>query len=249
MISVAQACGEPGAVRFWQNFDAELRLEWLELVTVMDVTQLGVGPDAVRWTLDPSGVFTVKSMYSKLSQGASVAHFKDVWDAKLPLKVKIFTSQLVINKLPTRSLIAAILGPSMGRCALCDAIEDVNHIFITCSLAKFMWSFIRQLLDCAWSPANFPQFSAIVANLLGGQQRVIWALFAAQSWALWLTRNKLSIESKLIKHPADVIFKTLVFLQLWTPAAKPRDQPSLRWLSVELKKLHAVHAPRLLPSD
>jgi hypothetical protein len=188
-------------------------------------------------------------MYAKLSQGALVAHFKDVWDAKLPLKFKFFTWQLVLNRLPTRSLIAARFGPSSGRCALCDAVEDVNHIFFTCSLAKFMWSVIRQLLGCAWSPANFPQFYALVASLLGGQRRVIWALFAAQSWALWLTRNKLSIELKLIKHPADIIFKTLVFLQLWTPSARSRDQPSLRWLSVELKKLHAMHSLRLPPND
>jgi hypothetical protein len=169
MISVAQACGDPGGVRFRRSFDAELRREWLELRAVIDSTQLGVGPDVVRWTLDPSGVFTVKSMYSKLSQGATIAHFKDVWEAKLPLKVKIFTWQLVINRLPTRSLIAARHGPSTGRCALCVAIEDVNHIFFTCSLAKFMWSVVRQLFDCAWSPANFPQFYAIVANQLGGQ--------------------------------------------------------------------------------
>jgi hypothetical protein len=65
MISVAQACGDPGGVRFRRSFDAELRRDWLELRAVMDLTQLGVGSDVVRWTLDPSGVFTVKSMYSK----------------------------------------------------------------------------------------------------------------------------------------------------------------------------------------
>jgi hypothetical protein len=112
-----------------------------------------------------------------------------------------------------------------------------------------MWSVIHQLLGCSWSSANFPQFYDIAASLLGGQRRVIWSLLAAQSWALSLTRNKLSIESKLIKHPADIIFKTLMFLQLWTPTARSRDQPSLRWLSDELKKLHAVHSPRLPPND
>jgi hypothetical protein len=71
MISVAQACGEPGAVRFRRSLDAVLRVSWLELAAVMDSTQLGVGADSVRWNLEPSGVFSVKSMYAKLSQGAS----------------------------------------------------------------------------------------------------------------------------------------------------------------------------------
>jgi hypothetical protein len=68
-------------------------------------------------------------MYAKLSQGAAMAHFKEVWAAKLPLKVKIFTWQLVLNRLPTRALLAAKHGPGSGRCALCGAPEDVNHIF------------------------------------------------------------------------------------------------------------------------
>jgi hypothetical protein len=63
----------------------------LELAAIVDSVQLGVGSDIVRWNLEPSGVFSVKSMYAKLSQGAAVAHFKDVWVGKLPLKVKIFT--------------------------------------------------------------------------------------------------------------------------------------------------------------
>jgi hypothetical protein len=183
-------------------------------------------------------------MYAKFSQGALVAHFKDVWAAKLPLKKKKkFTWQLVLNRLPTRSFIAARFEPTTGNCTLCGAVEDVNHIFFTCSLAKFMWSVVRQLLRCSWSPANFPQFYTITASLLGGQWRVVWSLFAAQSWALWLTRNKLSIESRLIRNPSDMIFKTLVFLQLWTPTTRSKNQPSLKWLNGELKKLHAENSP------
>jgi hypothetical protein len=122
MILVAQACGMPGAIRFHRSL-AALRATWLELAAVVDSIQLGVGADSMRWNLEPSGVFSVKSMYAKLSQGATVAHFKDVWDAKLPLKVKLFTWQLVLNRLPTRSLIATRFGPTSGRCALCDAVE------------------------------------------------------------------------------------------------------------------------------
>jgi hypothetical protein len=119
--------------------------------------------------------------------------------------------------------------------------SSANHIIFACSLARFMWSVVRHLLGCNWSPANFPQFFAIVDNFMGSHRRMVWTLFAAQSWALWLTRNKLSIESKLIRNPADIIYKTLVFLQLWTPTTSARDQPSLRWMISELKQLHAAN--------
>jgi hypothetical protein len=34
---------------------------------------------------------------------------------------------------------------------------------------------------------------------------------------LWIIRNKFTIEHKLLAHPADCIFKTSIFLQLWRP--------------------------------
>jgi hypothetical protein len=170
-------------------------------------------------------------------------HFKDIWVAKLPLKIKIFTWQIALNRLPTRSLIADRHGLGLGGWALCGAREDVHHICFDCSLARFMWSVVRQLLGCSWSLANFAQLYAIIANLLGRVRRLVWALFVAQSWALWHIRNKLSIESKIIRHPSDVIYKTLVFLQLWVPTAKAKDQASLRWLICELRRIHASSAP------
>jgi hypothetical protein len=78
MISVAQECGAPGAIRFCLSLDPVLRAAWQDLAALVDTVQLGEGADSVRWNLEPSGVFSVKPMYSKLSQGAMVAHFKDV---------------------------------------------------------------------------------------------------------------------------------------------------------------------------
>jgi hypothetical protein len=65
-------------------------------------------------------------------------------------------------------------------------------------------------------------------------------LFIAQSWALWRIRNKLAIESRVMRHPADVIFKTMLFLQLWLPLARPLDRGWIRGMTHELKLLHAA---------
>jgi hypothetical protein len=106
-----------------------------------------------------------------------------------------------------------------------------------------MWSVVQQLLGYNWSPANFPQLYSLISTLLGRHRRMVWALFAAQSWALWHIRNKLTIESKIIHHPAGVIFKTLILLQLWEPTAKPEDKSSLKWMIRKLRELHAASAP------
>jgi hypothetical protein len=71
-VSVAQVCGEPSAMRFRRSLDPGLRAVWLELVVIMDSVQLREGADLVIWDLEPSGVFSVHSMYAKLSQGAAM---------------------------------------------------------------------------------------------------------------------------------------------------------------------------------
>jgi hypothetical protein len=62
----------------------------------------------------------------------------------------------------------------------------------------------------------------------------------AQSWVVWLIRNKLTMESKLINHPAVNIFKTMLFVQLWSLLAKPQDRPCLKGVASMLKQLHAA---------
>jgi hypothetical protein len=154
-LLVASACEEPSRLRFRRSFNLAARREWEELQRILDEINLCPGEDKVVWNLDPSGCYSVSSMYNKLSEGASVAFARDIWAAKLPLKIRIFTWQLVLDRLPSSLLIASKFGPATGRCALCDLPEDANHIFFSCSLARFMWSVVRQLLECRWSPTSF----------------------------------------------------------------------------------------------
>jgi hypothetical protein len=52
-------------------------------------------------------------------------------------------------------------------------------------------------------------------------------IFAAQSWALWLTRNKFTIKDKFPGRPSNCIFKTILFLWLWQPLQKAKVLPQL----------------------
>jgi hypothetical protein len=95
-----------------------------------------------------------------------------------------------------------------GSCALCGQLESVDHIFFACDLAAFAWSGIREAFGVQWNPRTFQEFFVIVNSLAPRFKQAIWLLFAAQSWALWNIRNKITIEHKLPAHPADCIFKT-----------------------------------------
>ena len=135
-------------------------------------------------------------------------------------------------------------GPSRGHCALCGEIEDASHIFFSCVLAKFGWSVVRQLLGCSWSPANFPQFYENLQFVLGHRHRLCWIIVSFLFWALWIIRHKLTIEKKVLRHPADLIFKILMFLQFWSSLSKEREQEALQAMAGELKAIYTSLAPR-----
>ncbi|VAH71828.1 unnamed protein product [Triticum turgidum subsp. durum] len=44
------------------------------------------------------------------------------------------------------------------------------------------------------------------------------------TWALWNARNKALIEGKVFKQPADLVYKMIIFLQLWKPLGRRQDQ-------------------------
>jgi hypothetical protein len=188
IISVASACNMDLGIRFRRTFSQLASEEWRLLQSLIHDTSLGQGQDKISWGLRPSGEYTVNFMYNKLSQGASVAHFKDLWAAKLPLKIKIFSWQLALGRLLSSKLIASRHGSASGRCALGNLPESVNHIFFSCSPALFMWSVVRQLLGCSWSPTSFAHFYSILSILLGDPSLTLDVFYGAKLGALAYTQ-------------------------------------------------------------
>jgi hypothetical protein len=211
-------------LRLRRTLGANGRAEWDQLMDLIQHTQLSTGADKISWTLESSGEYSVSLMYLALSRGASVVHFRDMRAVKLPLKIRIFTWQLVLNRLPTREALAHRRGPSDGRWALCGESESASHLFFSCSLAKFGWSVVRQMLGCRWSPSSFPQFFHILSTFAGRPRRCIWALFAALCWSLWNVRNRHIFQAKVIRQPTDIIYIWITLLQRWSPATRPRDK-------------------------
>ena len=55
-------------------------------------------------------------------------------------------------------------------------------------------------------------------------------VFAAMAWTLWHARNKAVIEGRFIKHPVDIIYKMIIFMQLWKPLNKTEDASTIEVL-------------------
>jgi hypothetical protein len=129
-------------------------------------------------------------------------------------------------------------GNSDGKCALCGQVESINHIVFLCVLVSFMWSGIREAFGVQWNPKNLPEFLLILNQLTPSLRQSFWVLFAAESRALWLIRNKLSIEKSFPKQPADCFFKNAMFLQLWRPLLKEKHVDKL---NIMVGALHSLY--------
>jgi hypothetical protein len=227
-------------IRFRRTFGLPETVEWDNLCRIFELCTFSNEEDEVSWALEPSGCYSTSSMYMRLSQGAAVTHFKDVWRMKVPPRIRVFLWQLIRGRLPSCEQVAKRHGPSDGLCALCGEIEDCNHIFFSCHLARFMWAGVRELLGCNWNPAGAGDFVALAHRLPGPLRRLVWFTFAAQSWALWNIRNKLTIEGKLINNPADAFAKMSIYMQSWRVLVRPRDRAALLEVALgEVRRLHA----------
>jgi hypothetical protein len=131
--------------------------------------------------------------------------------ALAPIKIRVLLWQLIRGRLPSAEQVARRNGPSDGSCALCGGLEDGEHIFFRCHLARFMWAGVRELLSCNSNPTGVGDFTTLVQGLSFSLRRLSWFTFAALCWMLWNIRNKLAMEGKTISSPADALYKMYIY--------------------------------------
>jgi hypothetical protein len=231
--------GEGWRIHFRRQFSMVELVEWDNLTREIEGFAPSEEEDGVSWSLEASGAYSARSLYVRLSQGAAVTHFKEVWSLRVPPRIKIFLWQLIRGRLPSAEQIAKRHGPSNGDCGLCGEVEDCSHIFFGCSLARFMWAAIREILHCDWNPAGAGEFLAIAQGLSGRYRRLVWFAFAAQCWALWNVRNKMIFDGSLISNPCDMLYKMLIYMQQWRMLVKSTDRCLLDAAMEEIKRLHS----------
>ncbi|XP_058783485.1 uncharacterized protein LOC131658173 [Vicia villosa] len=164
------------------------------------------GRDKIKWSGTGDGVFSVASCYDFIAgfsyprgplnrfEGA-----KDlIWKIQVPFKIKAFGWRLLINRLPTKDLLAyrgVNLSIDNSFCAFCGVIpESCEHSFFKCDKAKLVW---REIAVWIGKPENGAEEECLASfmdwylfckkkKVKEGKCGVIWL---AILWIFWLTRN------------------------------------------------------------
>ena len=99
--------------------------------------------DQLIWTPDPSGLFSVKSMFRLSSTPIDPQPnptWQKLWKLKLHERLKIFVWRIGSNTLPTRLNVAKRTGFRDTTCPLCgNKEESYAHLFLQCTMVKPLW--------------------------------------------------------------------------------------------------------------
>ena len=90
----------------------------------------------------------------------------------MPLKIKIFTWQLLRDRLPSGVEVVKRFGPGDGTCPLCAVPESGTHILFSCPAARFLWSFLAEALGSEWQAQDLAEFLEVQANRTGKRRRL-----------------------------------------------------------------------------
>jgi hypothetical protein len=87
---------------FRRNFESHERVEWDELERELEGIEQSNEKDLVRWMLTPHGQFITSSLYRHWSfPKVRDVVMEELWELKLPLKVKNFMWFVHRNRLQT----------------------------------------------------------------------------------------------------------------------------------------------------
>ena len=152
-----------------------------------------------------------------------------------PPKIRIFLWQAFRGRLPSADQIRKRNGPGSQFCALCGDVEDSDHIFFHCHLAKLIWSCVRDWLNVSWAPASFAELRVLTHDLSGVSRRLFWVGLGALCWSLWTTRNKFTIKHVFPAKPADCLFQSCALLQQWKSLTKDDDHEAFTALTSKIR--------------
>jgi hypothetical protein len=122
-----------------RRLDNDEVAEWNELQEALDLVVFSEEDDVVTWALESSGKFSTRSLYRLMKDGGSVdMRMLEVWNVKLPLKIRIFLWMLWHDRVLTGEQRQIRKGKESEKCIYCGIFETRNHLFFNCNIAQLI---------------------------------------------------------------------------------------------------------------
>lgn len=153
--------------------------------------------DSVFWNFTSSGLFTVRSAYSRLMQLQCLKEVSSsrrkpesnfVWKLRIPKKVQHFLFRLLHNALPCQENLKKRKVELEPCCPLCQdcLVETASHLFMTCDWSRrFWWSSHLALRSGDFADG----IEAWIQHLKSALPADDFENFVMMVWGVWRARN------------------------------------------------------------
>jgi hypothetical protein len=122
-------------------------------------------------------------------QHPNTALRNSLWKLKVPLKIKIFMWLLNRKVLLTKDNLKKRRWVGCTKCVFCDSQELVEHLFITCPLARLVWRVVHFTFNIS-PPTNVTN---MFGNWLNGIDKKVKSQIrigvCALVWTIWNCQN------------------------------------------------------------
>jgi hypothetical protein len=115
-------------ISFRRNLVGRNQRDWHRIVASIQYVNLQGEWDAFVWALHSSGSFSVKSMYAALINNR-VRVSQDIWQIKIPTRIKIFLWYLKRGVILTKDNLARRNWNGDTRCSFCHSPKSIHHLF------------------------------------------------------------------------------------------------------------------------
>jgi len=194
------------------------------------------------WTLSTDGRYSVKSAYSSLLKGLTISGIPQgevlkavsrVWKSWGPSKVIVFSWQLLLDRIPSRSNLlrrGVPLSVRGVRCVFCHvSLESATHMFLSCPSFFPVWYQVARWLGWVFvMPMGIAQhFQAFTG--LGWGKRVRLGLLLVWHvviWTIWVSRNDLIFVGGLLREE-PVVDRVKLLAWKWFRVKCPASSCSL----------------------
>ena len=115
-------------------------------------TPRGEGVDKLVWRSYRKGIFDSRSFYHVLHVPTEICFpWKSIWGVKAPHRVAFFMWMVAWGRILTCDNLKKRRFVLVGWCCMCkDADETTNHLFLHCSVARKLWSFVFKFVGINW---------------------------------------------------------------------------------------------------
>lgn len=236
--SVADAKGVDWQLDFRRRLGNEEVAEWNDLQEALDDVEVSGEEDKVFWALTPSGKFTTKSIYRLIKNSGEVdTRMTELWQTKIPLKVKIFLWMLWHDRILTGDQFKIRKGKGSEKCKYCGKLETRNYLFFNCTTAQIIWVWVRVSMRWLNRPTSIQHFEDMMGIGSGNSNNMFsFFILASVSWSLWKTRNNWVFNDVLVKSPKAIAHMIMGFLSQWMKLLKPADRLKMEDNIAKLKE-------------